>query len=59
MKKLKKHYVPKIWYTGCYCGEAACGQFVYMIKRLKEVTHYRNHVTCENCRRTKVFRGVR
>lgn len=57
----KKHYVPKIRFDCTAFTDAACGNLVatFNFADYKEATYRRNHVTCGNCRRTKVFRGVR
>ena len=59
------HYVTKWNYENRVYTDAACGQEVVTVSALgsyrgaKTATYRKNHVTCGNCRRTKVFRGVR
>ena len=57
MKKSKKHYVTKWQYDNCFMVYSACHRAVVIIH--PEATYRKNHVTCGNCRRTKVFRGVK
>ena len=53
-----KHYVPKKRQYFFGAGAiAACGLFA--IHDWGEVTNIRRKVTCKNCKRTKLFRGVK
>lgn len=58
---MKKHFVPEWVYDNRVYADAVCGQRVSAIRLLKgsKATYRKNHVTCRNCRRTKMFRGVR
>jgi len=56
---MKKHYVTRWDYENKIYTNAACGLNVGTLKHWNEATYRKNHVTCGNCRRTKVFRGVK
>lgn len=60
---MKRHYVTRWIYDNTLFTIAACGQAVYTHGHssydLPGSTFRKNHVTCRNCHRTKVFRGVR
>lgn len=58
---MKRHYVSRWEYENKLVPDAACGQPAATINLIKgpKATYRKNHVTCGNCCRTKVFRGVR
>jgi len=63
MKKTKTHYVPRQMWEIILFANAVCGQSVETHKHPRYYksgsTFHKNHVTCQNCRRTKVFRDIK
>ena len=60
---MKRHYVQRYVYETAAFATAECGQYVTILSRLfpkwPPATYRKNHITCGNCKRTKVFKGVR
>lgn len=59
MKKSKKHYVTRWFWERTVYADAACGEYVCTLRNRKESTYSKNHVTCGNCWKTKIFRGIK
>lgn len=60
---MKKHYVTRREYDCSIFTRAACEQYATTESRIYKdsvaATYRKNHVTCKNCRRTKIFRGIK
>lgn len=56
---MKKHYVRRSIYESTIVATAPCSEIVSTLPSHKHSTWRKNHVTCKNCRKTKIFRGIK